>query len=217
MNDPWTDRLSGYLDGELEADETAELERHLTSCDECTATLAALRTVVAAARSLPDRDPPPGQWQAIERRIDADAVAPIGRGRRRFAFTLPQLAAASIALAAVSGGAVWLATRPAPPVAPSVAGGEAAGAVAVSFDATAYDRTIAELEAALEQTRDQLAPETVAAVERSLVTIDAAIADALEALRNDPNDPFLVRHLERTMVRKMDILKRATPRAPAQT
>lgn len=216
MNDPWTDRLSEYLDGELTAPVRAELERHLNACDECTATLAALRNVVAAARSLPDRDPPVGQWQAIERRIEAAAVAPIGRTRRRFAFTLPQLAAASIALAAVSGGAVWLATRAAPP-APAVAGGpEVAGAVPVSFDATAYDRTIAELEAALAQTRDRLAPETVVALERSLAAIDAAIADALDALRNDPNDPFLVRHLERSMVRKMDILKRATPRAPAQ-
>lgn len=217
MNDRWTDRLSEYLDGELAAEERVELERHLGACDECAATLAALSHVVTAARSLPDQDPPPGQWQAIAQRIEADAVTPIGRAPRRFAFTIPQIAAASIALAAVSGGAVWLATQAAPPV-PAVAGGTAvAGAVPVSFDATAYDRTIAELEAALAQTRDQLAPETVAAVERSLAAIDAAIAEALEALRNDPNDPFLERHLERTMVRKMDILKRATPRAPAQT
>ncbi len=208
MHDEWTDRLSEYIDGGLDAAETAALEQHLVTCDDCTATIASLRSVVAAARSLPDRDPPAQQWVAIERRLE--------RGRR-FAFTLPQLAAASIALAFVSGGAVWLATRT-PGMAPPAASAPAVtNAVPVSFDATSYDRTIADLETALAQSRDRLAPETVAAVEHSLAVIDAAIADALAALENDPIDPYVIRHLERTLLRKIDILTRATPTAPAQT
>lgn len=216
-HDQHTDQLSAYLDGELDAAAAARLEAHLVGCADCRSTVEALRSIVTVARSLADHEPPEGQWDAIARRLDEEAV--VALPRRRFAFSLPQLAAASIALMLSSGGAVWLATRGAPAVepTPAVAVEAAPAGTLVSFDATGYEATIAELEAALAATRDRLSPETLAAVERSLAAIDAAIDDAMTALRNDPHDPFLVRHLERTMVRKMDILRRATPRAPAQT
>ena len=42
MSDRWTDRLSEYLDGGVEAAERAELEAHLADCEECAATLEQL-------------------------------------------------------------------------------------------------------------------------------------------------------------------------------
>ena len=45
MNDPWTDRLSEYLDGELSPADTAELEKHLAGCTACREIVAGLRDV----------------------------------------------------------------------------------------------------------------------------------------------------------------------------
>ncbi|MGH7629297.1 MAG: anti-sigma factor family protein, partial [Gemmatimonadales bacterium] len=58
MTDPWTHRLSEYLDGDLTAAERAALERHLAACPACSTTLAELTRVVMRARALPA--PPPG-------------------------------------------------------------------------------------------------------------------------------------------------------------
>src|SRR5262249_11801788 len=55
MTDLWTDRLSEYLDGELESAERLELERHLASCGACATALEDLREVAARAASLPVR------------------------------------------------------------------------------------------------------------------------------------------------------------------
>jgi len=57
MNDLWTNRLSEYIDGELDNNERAELEAHLATCGQCYATLAELRQVVTRAKSLSDTPP----------------------------------------------------------------------------------------------------------------------------------------------------------------
>jgi anti-sigma factor RsiW len=138
--DPWADRLSDYLDGELTPAERAALETHLAACAACTETLEALRAVVSHARTLEDAPPAEDLWPGIEAQISreiASAVAPspeprgrapiIGIGRlwwtRRFDVSIPQLAAAAVLLVALSAGAVWIALRgsvpaPAPATAP---------------------------------------------------------------------------------------------------
>src|SRR5262245_6369060 len=68
--DPWIDRLSEYLDGELKPADRERLEGHLTSCATCTAALADLRLVVARARSLEDAPPATDLWPAIEARLE---------------------------------------------------------------------------------------------------------------------------------------------------
>jgi anti-sigma factor RsiW len=65
MSEHWTDRLSEYLDGELGPADAAALEQHLVSCDECRATLAELRSIVAAAAALPVAEPPRDLWAGI--------------------------------------------------------------------------------------------------------------------------------------------------------
>ena len=42
MSDPWIDRLSDYIDGDMTPIERLELEAHLTGCAECSETLAGL-------------------------------------------------------------------------------------------------------------------------------------------------------------------------------
>src|SRR5881397_3276179 len=117
MNDQWTDRLSEYLDDELSSAEVTALEAHLGACASCRATLDELRRVVARARAFDDRPPATDLWPGIAIGIGlapgAHPVASLGqrRARRRLSFTVPELAAAAIALAILSGGAAWLLLR----------------------------------------------------------------------------------------------------------
>ncbi|MBI4543724.1 MAG: zf-HC2 domain-containing protein [Gemmatimonadetes bacterium] len=67
--DEWTDRLSEYLDGELEAAEATALEAHLAACESCTDTLAELRAVVLRARTLEDTPPATDLWPGTAARL----------------------------------------------------------------------------------------------------------------------------------------------------
>ena len=118
-DDPFSDRLSDYLDGEdLSPTERTEIQAHLATCVTCQTTLAELSTVVVRAQSLPDRSPAADLWPGVSERLfgRTDDVAPAPatlpltrRAYRRFSFTLPQLVAAGLALMLLSGGLVWVA------------------------------------------------------------------------------------------------------------
>src|SRR4051812_27587591 len=116
MNDPHQhiiEQLSEYIDGELSSSAHAELDHHIGGCMECRTIAAQLRAVKERAASLPSTPPRMDLWDGVAARLsDArpERVTPIGRRARRwFAFTMPQLAAAGIALIVMSGGLVWLA------------------------------------------------------------------------------------------------------------
>src|SRR2546425_4450883 len=124
MNGHWTDRLSLYLDGALAPAEREACEGHVAECAACAGTLADLRRVVARARSLEDRPPRTDLWPAIAAGIglspsgDVADLAERRRGRaRRVSFTVPQLAAACVALVLLSGAVVWRGVAP-PPLSP---------------------------------------------------------------------------------------------------
>jgi hypothetical protein len=216
MSDPWTARLSDYLDGELSEGERSALERHLAACPTCTSALEGLTRVAERARRLPAPAPATDLWPGIAARIGADPgpVAIAGPRRRRWTFSLPELAAACLAVAALSGSGVWLlmgrgpaAAAPAPsqPVAISPA-------PAVSRPVLAeqkYDAAVAELEQVLQQGRGTLDTTTVHVLERNLALIDRAIADARRALAADPHNAYLNAHLAGTMRRKIDLLRQA--------
>src|SRR5204862_8196464 len=81
------------------------------SCAAGRPTLDALRRVVTNARALGDRPPTVDLWPAIATRIGLASRSKVQPLARRFAFTVPQLAAASVVLALLSGGAAWLIVR----------------------------------------------------------------------------------------------------------
>lgn len=218
--DIWTDRLSEYIDDELTPAERAELEAHLRSCRECVATLEELREVVACAATLPARPPASDLWPGIEPHLSAGgrdgAVLPFrARMSRRFSFTLPQIAAAGIALMVVSGGGVWVlqhggavtsgpdvvATDPKSLPEPRL--------VSTTLSDPRYDEAIADLEQALEGGRGQLDPATVKVIEANLTAIDKAIAESRAALAQDPADVYLNNHLADARQRKLALLRRA--------
>jgi len=109
------DRLSAYLDGDLTADERAAVEAHLAQCEPCRVTLDDLKRLVRRASALDDTPPARDLWPGIAARIQELAaepdVIPLAPRRRRFSFSVPQLAAAAVALMALSGGVATLAVR----------------------------------------------------------------------------------------------------------
>jgi anti-sigma factor RsiW len=219
MNDQWTSRLSEYLDGELTAGERQALEAHLSSCGRCRATLDELRLVVENAAALNDRPPTHDLWPDIARRIGlktaaASKVVPL-RPRRRFSFTMPQLAAAAVLLVFASAGGAWLAMQGEPTAVPDVVtdGGRMTAApiaVVTWTDSTAaYDQSVAQLQQALAAGRERLDTATVRVLEQNLAIIDRAIAEARAALARDPGSAYLNRHLAQTMRTKLELLRRA--------
>jgi anti-sigma factor RsiW len=217
-HDPWTDRLSEYLDGELADGERRELERHLAGCAGCTAVLDELRWVVARARALDDRPPANDLWPGIAAMIGAP------RPRRRFVFSVPQLAAAGIALMLLSGGTVWtllhrgptpaVAARPAAAVTPTLVPVALRG---VDSAAQSYDRAVQDLQKVLEAGRGRLDTTTVRVLEQNLKLIDRAIADARRAVQADPASAYLNEYLMRTMQRKVELLRNAAVLVSSQS
>ncbi len=225
MNEHLDIELSAVLDGELTGDEQRRVEAHLAACETCRAALDDLKRLVRRAGSLDDREPERDLWAGIAARIGEPArggggadVLPIGAARRRrFSFTVPQLAAASLALMALSAGAVSLALLDRT-TGPQVGGAAPAPGLVVraavepegyQMTVASYDSVIRGLEQALHQRRGQLDTATVGVVEQSLRVIDAALAQAMAALANDPNNRYLNSHLRRTFDRKLDVLRRA--------
>lgn len=228
-HDAWMDRLSDYLDDELADDERIELETHLARCSECRDTLTQLRAVRDRAGALTDRMPERDLWPGIATRVTG-APSPkttTSRGtgdvrelwKRRFAFSVPQLVAAALVVAVLGGGSALMLTRrtPGSHLSTAAAGGavpEAPTATLASYTAAnrersdaAVDRAIADLEAALKSHRDHLDPATKRVLDRNLATIDSALAQIRQALREQPTDPYLNHSLTSTMLRKLDVLQ----------
>jgi hypothetical protein len=215
MSDQWTDRLSEYLDDELRPAERSELEAHLRHCVPCGAALADLKRIVARARGLEDRAPDRDLWPGIAARIGstpATGVTAVGTASgRRWSFSLPQLAAASVALMALSGGAAWLLHPAGGPTAARPAAAVPIVTVAVGPRAAArgYDAAVADLQRVLDAGRGRLDTATVRIIERNLASIDSAIVQAQRAVATDSANLYLNSHLAETMRRKLELLRQA--------
>lgn len=221
MHAEWTDKLSDYLDDELTPAERRAVEAHLSGCAECARTLDELGRVVERARELRPRPPAADLWGGVADRLAADRAPARTFVPKRIAFTMPQLAAAAVLIAAVSGALAFVGGRsegrrdgtpraavhadatPQPPAGP-------VDIVPVTVADAQYDAAVADLERALKNGRGKLDASTVAALEQSLQTIDQAIDQARQALAGDPANTYLSGYLFETRRRKLDLLRRAT-------
>jgi anti-sigma factor RsiW len=225
MNEHVTDHLSAYMDDDLDAGTRASVERHLRSCAACAEELNELRQLVDYAGTVASRDTRPSRdlWPAIEAQLTASNVAAFHPARRRgprvISFSIAQLAAAAALLMAVSGATAWFARGnvAATPEAASVSiqaevepHATADVTRPVNFADAQYDAAVVDLERALAERRNDLNPRTVEILERNLKLIDAAIAQARQALEEDPGNAYLNRHLVESRKRKLDLLRRAT-------
>ena len=226
MTDIWTNRLSEYIDGELDSAEQAALETHLKTCGACYATVTELRQVVARAKSLEDTAPSKDLWAGIKTQISEGAhVVPLAARRdrlvrRSFRLTVGQLLAASVALVLLSSGGVWLGLHSRQTITPQPAFTSSNARPRVTTAATWTGQTdvaISELQAALTQNEKRLDTATVRIVRQNLAIIDRAISDARSALQNDPSNSYLNLHLADTMRRKVELLRRVNDLVAAQS
>jgi anti-sigma factor RsiW len=211
-SDPWTDRLSEYLDDELAHDERLALEVHLEGCPACRAVLEELRSVVATARALPDLPPARDLWPEVAERTRG--VLPLRPPGVRSEPAWLRLAAAAALFAAVGSGMTWLALAGRPGDAPAaVATGQPAGGPAttrtVSERPRGTDAAVAELEQIVRAGESHLDSATVRIVTENLARIDTAIAEAQRALAADPSNAYVSRHLADTERRKVELLRTA--------
>jgi hypothetical protein len=237
-HDVWTDQLSDFLDDELTPEERHAVESHLQGCAACTAVLDELKQVVSRARTVAPRPPQADLWPGIADRLEQNQneaqpsilgnvlgnIVPMRtRASWRVTFTLPQLAAASLLIAAMSGGLVWslVVSRQS-----LVVGRDSSVAderpmtnderpttndavLPVGLADAQYDAAVTDLERALKDGRGKLDPTTITIVEHNLQTIDEAIRQAREALAADPANSYLNGHLVEARRRKLDLLRRA--------
>jgi hypothetical protein len=166
------DLIDSYVAGTLAAREAMALEQHVVSCAECAEDLAAARALRDPLRALPRQlQPPSDLWPAVRQRVGWRRTPGWGA-----------LAAAAVLLVAVSSLVTALLLNR------GGSGDEplASGSAAVQVIEAGYVEQARDLEAALEEGRDNLAPETIAIVERNLEIISNAIAESRAALEKDP-------------------------------
>ncbi len=95
--------LEAYADGELNPEQTAPLELHLASCDDCQAELARLQTVVEALESWPLVVEPARLTNRIMAQVSSRPITP--RFRLRWSDLAISLAGGGLIFAAAL---VWL-------------------------------------------------------------------------------------------------------------
>jgi hypothetical protein len=210
MKDHWTDRLSEYLDGDLAERERRQLEVHLQSCAECSATLAELESVVTRARDLVHDAPAEDLWPGIAARIAAPERREIAPGwwRRQLTLSLPQAVAAGLALVLLSTATMWMLGRAPMPVTrgpsvaerPPITGGD--GPAAPSRIAAGRGRGASENRSGAPQRRATATPgpETVevASIDPQYEATIASLERSLEQERARL-DPSTVQVLERNL------------------
>jgi hypothetical protein len=220
MSDPFADRLSAYLDGELTGRERGEMESHLATCKSCSATLLELQAVVQEAGSLADRPPAADFWPEISRRIASQPRAvpdpDAGRGRRvsrTLTFSIPGALAAGLALILTTAAITYMIV-PSPGTAtpPRPGDGLAPESVVRTAGATGSGRGAADLAGHVSRAGD--APQAAALPaarhlpgESARLKLDAAIVDLTRLLeeRRDRFHPHTLRMIEM----KLDAVDRA--------
>lgn len=226
MENRWTERISDYVDGTMDADEVRVFEARMDEDPDLAAAVADVRALVRDAAALPPVDPPAGLWTAIAGDLPPrGAAGPVvdlqeERARRGMVFARWQAIAAAVTLALLSGAMGWiLRGEPAPSDGPPTTARGPAVETGVWVDEAVPARfdeenahlaaNIHELEVALRAQRGRLDEETLAVVEDNLAAIDEAIRDALRALGQDPDSSYLRSHLASTMERKARLLEDA--------
>lgn len=223
--------LPAYLEGDLGAAERRAVDAHLRECLRCAALMRDIEGIRAGAARLPELAPSRDLWDGIAARIETPVIDLAPRAMRAPARRTWQVAAAAVLLVAASSGITY--TVMSRQVAPALAttsdslGGAASGRVitpsrpaggsgSAVLVATAepltpevmYGQEIGRLRAIVDQRRPDLDSATVAAVEKSLRHIDAAIADAQAALALDASSRFLNEQLNRALEKKLGVLRR---------
>ncbi len=235
-NEFWVDKLSDFVDGHLDPDERQAVAEHLLASAESRAIEAELLEVKRRARALGGIAPPPDLFDRIRARMDDQtdvvdltlhidpapaAASTSSPARRRWSGEIR--AAAMIAALVATGAAGWalgagqggvgvsgssgeaVATTPSDgPLQAQQAGAEIGAAAAADLAAS-----VADLERLLDSAPEALDANTVRILRKNLALIQAAVAESRDALRQDPDNAYVRRHLEGAMERQRAFVQEA--------
>ena len=228
--------LSAWFEGDLGLAERRAVDLHLRECLRCAKIVRDIEAIRSDAASLTPLEPARDLWDGIAARIEAPVIelparqAPFAAPRRR----MWQMAAAAVLLMAVSSGVTYLIANsdqrtaiseqvavdgantstpvasvvvpsrrtPAPTGSPVLVRNEPVPADVM------YDLEIGRLRKILDERKGDLDTGTVSAVEKSLKAIDRAILDARQALANDASSQFLNEQLNKSLEKKLGVLRR---------
>lgn len=215
------DTLNDLADDRLDPAEVRSATAHLEFCAECREAADGLRGTIRAVGELRHSiDPPAEVWSSIRQSIDASKVTTLPRDSARNAqwWALPRrlAVAAAVLVVASSGLTVLVMQRASSTGTQVVTAPERGSSLPIIWQAAeeGYLASVTELHDLLDAQRATLAPATVASVERSLATIDAAIVEARAALIDDPANAALADLLASNYRHKVEFLRRATQLDP---
>jgi hypothetical protein len=183
--DQLDERLSDWLENDVDLVTRTTLERHVAACARCTALVADLALIRREAASLPELVPSRDLWPEIEARIQAPVisleqarVAPAAshRGSMRRAWWL---GAAAAALVAVTAGVTYYMTIQSTPTDPVIAAGSPPTVAPTSDSANPV--VISEPSAPLAVEPEQQTPQRE---ERRLASVPAPSAAQSEYARD---------------------------------
>lgn len=154
---------------------------------------------------LPEaQEPARDLWPEIRARVDAERVQalPVAGAARRSSRMIPlRLAAAAAVLLVVATATLTVWTRPTATSAPIDS--------ASIYSFASYERSADELSTLLAQRSAKLDPATREVLERSLRTIEEALAEARAALEREPANAEMRAFVEAAWRQKLDFLRRA--------
>jgi hypothetical protein len=230
--------LSAWFEGDLGDGERRAVESHLRECLRCASLVRDIENIRVDAAKLPELAPSRDLWDGIAARIEAPVIELKPRQAATAAGRNWQMAAAAVVLMAVSSGVTYVLTGrgesaegsgavattdsialpnadPSTPnvVVPRPRRSSGSGSTVLIMNEPSgpevmYDQEISRLRVILDQRRRDLDTATVAAVEKSLKTIDQAITEARNALTGDASSAFLNEQLNRALEKKLGVLRR---------
>lgn len=198
------------IDGQLAAEDQAEVRAHLGECATCRDTVADLERLRAAAGRMGPVAPPDHVWLEVAGRTRLDspgASAPTSPSSAGAAAWQWIGLAAALVLVTVGLYLVRGTPKTAPPPATSRAGALEIGADMVSLVAAPYEKAIAELEALANTDDGSIDPVVAAVVDENLNVLDVAIEDSRAALASEPDSEPARDSLFEAMRRKITVLQ----------
>jgi len=237
--DRFADKLSDYLERDVDEPTRASMDAHAAECAECGSLLTDLRSLRLAAANLPELVPSRDLWNGIAERIETPVILMraqrtddlLVHSKRRMRIWAGLAAAGLVAVTATVTHELTkrsiVATPPVATVTPASPVATPANRDTVSTIQPAasapiatlvsdrpsaqqtYDTEIARLRVVVERRRPQLDSTTIAVIEHNLKVIDDAIRQCKLALRKDPSSQFLMESLNDALDNKVQLLRTA--------
>lgn len=194
--------LSQLMDGV----EVAGSDEHLAACDVCRGELEALEELRTELRSLPELEPPAGQWSAIEARVSGGRPGRRRLGRAR-AIALQAAAMAAVFVLGLGLGRMFGPAGEGPEAA--LTAGEPSAASLAEAMAEVRRRGI-EYDAALNRletiAREAGTPVPSLAQER-LAALNVLVEASRTALSVEPADPILNSYLFAALEERDNVMR----------